>query len=141
MNNFEKFKADLTVKRLADMLIDALCVATCDYCSYNRYTCENACEFGVKKFLESEVNKMETEKLENAVVSLEDFITDLTEELSKEENQNKAILIPINEIMKNKTTVEMFEEYFDLLSKQTAEEIVNEILEEPGKLRMESEVE
>ena len=43
--------------------------------------------------------------------------------------------------MKNKTTAEMFDEYFDLLGKPTAEEIVNEILEESGKLRMESEVE
>jgi flagellar motor switch protein FliG len=87
------------------------------------------------------LNKMETEKLENAVVSLEDFITDLKKELSKMENQNKPILIPFNEVMKNKTTVEMFEEYFDLLGKPTAEEIVNEILEEPGKIRTESEVE
>lgn len=87
------------------------------------------------------LNKTETEKLENTVVSLEDFITDLKKELSKIENQNKPILIPFNEVMKNKTTVEMFDEYFDLLGKPTAEEIVNEILEESGKLRMESEVE
>ena len=87
------------------------------------------------------LNKTETKKLENAVVSLEDFITDLKKELSKMENQNKPILIPFNEVMKNKTTAEMFDEYFDLLGKPTAEEIVNEILEESGKLRMESEAE
>jgi 2-iminoacetate synthase ThiH len=55
MTNFEKFKADLTVERLADMLANTLCEATCEYCNYDRHTCEAACEFGVKKFLESEV--------------------------------------------------------------------------------------
>lgn len=75
------------------------------------------------------------------MTNFEKFKADLTEELSKEENQNKSILIPVNEIMNNKTSVEMFDEYFDLMSKQIAEETVNEILEESGKLRMESEVE
>ena len=71
---------------------------------------------------------METKKLENAVVSLEDFITDLEKELSKIENQNKPILIPFNEVMKNKTTAEMFDEYFDLITKQTIDKI-DKILE------------
>ena len=56
MNNFEKFKADLTIERLADILANtSLCVAACDYCNYDRHTCEAACEYGIKKFLESEV--------------------------------------------------------------------------------------
>ena len=57
MNNFEKFKADLTIERLVNILADTYCMAACDYCNYNRHTCEreSACEFGIKKFLESEV--------------------------------------------------------------------------------------
>ena len=58
MNNFEKFKSELTVERLADILANtSLCVVACDYCNYDRHTCkcEVACEYGIKKYLESEV--------------------------------------------------------------------------------------
>ena len=59
MNNFEKFKADLTIERLAGILSNtSLCVVACDYFNYDRHTCkcEVACEYGIKKFFESEVD-------------------------------------------------------------------------------------
>ena len=56
MTNFEKFKQDLTVERLADMLVDTLFERACDYCAYNSsHNCIEDCEYGIKKFLESEV--------------------------------------------------------------------------------------
>ena len=55
MNNFEKFKAYLTVERLVNILEYACYEGTCNYCNYDRYTCVNDCEYGIKKWLESEV--------------------------------------------------------------------------------------
>lgn len=55
MNNFEKFKADLTIERLTSMLVDTYYEWVCDYCAYDRYTCANDCEYGIKKWLEREV--------------------------------------------------------------------------------------
>lgn len=55
MTNFEKFKADLTVEQLVNMLADTYCMYACDYCNYDRYDCIKDCEYGIKKYLESEV--------------------------------------------------------------------------------------
>ena len=64
MTNFEKFKQELTVERLASMLAATYCervweacnyCEACDYCAYDSYTCANDCKYGIKKFLESEV--------------------------------------------------------------------------------------
>lgn len=55
MTNFEKFKQDLTVERLVSMLADPYCERACDYCAYNSHSCIEDCEYGIKKYLESEV--------------------------------------------------------------------------------------
>lgn len=56
MTNFEKFKQDLTLERLASMLADtSYCEGACDFCAYNSHSCIEDCEYGIKKFLESEV--------------------------------------------------------------------------------------
>ena len=55
MNNFEKFKKELTVERLADMIATAYCVVGCDFCTYKSRPCPEDCEYGIKKWLESEV--------------------------------------------------------------------------------------
>ncbi len=55
MNNFEKFKQDLTVEKLAEMLYDRWNEDCCNYCACNSLTCFRNCEYGIKKFLESEV--------------------------------------------------------------------------------------
>lgn len=55
MNNFEKFKQDLTVERLVSMLADTYCEGACDYCAYETHSCIEDCEYGIKKWLESEV--------------------------------------------------------------------------------------
>ena len=55
MTNFEKFKQDLTVERLAIMLADTHCEVACVFCAYNSVSCIEDCEYGIKKFLESEV--------------------------------------------------------------------------------------
>lgn len=55
MTNFEKYKQDLTVERLAAILADTLCEGACDYCNYDRYACVHDCEYGIKKYLGSEV--------------------------------------------------------------------------------------
>ena len=55
MTNFEKFKQDLTIERLADILADTLFERACDYCAYKAHSCIEDCEYGIKKFLESEV--------------------------------------------------------------------------------------
>jgi len=62
MTNFEKFKQDLTVERLADMLVDTCSEVSCDYCAYDSHSCINDiinrqedCKYGIKKWLESEV--------------------------------------------------------------------------------------
>lgn len=55
MNNFEKFKQDLTVEKLAIFLNDACIEECCNYCAYNSQTCPVDCEYGIKKWLESEV--------------------------------------------------------------------------------------
>ena len=57
MNNFEKFKADLTVEKLASLLEDACDEDNCQYCIYYDYiTCTSNCEYGIKKYLEREEN-------------------------------------------------------------------------------------
>ena len=56
MTNFEKFKADLTVERLAMLLEDSRFEDDCQYCIYYKHiTCPNNCVYGIKKWLESEV--------------------------------------------------------------------------------------
>ena len=55
MNNFEKFKADLTIERLARMLDESWTDDGCDYCAYDVNSCSGDCEYGIKKFFESEV--------------------------------------------------------------------------------------
>ena len=55
MNNFEKFKSELTVERLVIMLADTYCEGACDFCAYNLHSCIKDCEYGIKKWLESEV--------------------------------------------------------------------------------------
>lgn len=55
MTNFEKFKQDLTIERLTSMMVDTYCEWVCDYCAYDRYTCANDCEYGIKKYLGSEI--------------------------------------------------------------------------------------
>ena len=55
MNNFEKFKADLTVEKLAKMLYDGWNEDCCNYCAYKSRICSFDCEYGIKKWLESEV--------------------------------------------------------------------------------------
>ena len=55
MTNFEKFKQDLTVERLAEMIATAYCMGTCDFCVYKSRPCPEDCKYGIKKFLESEV--------------------------------------------------------------------------------------
>ncbi len=54
MTNFERFKQDLTVELLISMLVDTYCEWVCGYCVYDCYTCANDCEYGIKKWLESE---------------------------------------------------------------------------------------
>ena len=54
MTNFEKFKQDLTIERLTSMLVDTYYEWVCGYCVYDCYTCANDCEYGIKKYLESE---------------------------------------------------------------------------------------
>ena len=54
MTNFEKFKADLTVEKLAILLKDSWGESCCDYCAYNSLICFDNCEYGIKKFFESE---------------------------------------------------------------------------------------
>lgn len=51
MTNFEKIKA-MTIDEVASYIAD---FGDCDYCAYDSYTCANDCQYGVKKFLESEV--------------------------------------------------------------------------------------
>lgn len=55
MTNFEKFKQDLTIERLASLLEDSCDEDACDYCNYDRYTCVHDCQYGIIKYLESEV--------------------------------------------------------------------------------------
>lgn len=55
MTNFEKFKQDLTVERLVNMLVDTHCGGACDYCVYKNHSCINYCKYGIKKYLEMEV--------------------------------------------------------------------------------------
>ncbi len=55
MTNYEKFKQDLTVEKLAIFLDDACSEECCNYCAYDSLTCFSNCEYGIKKFLESEV--------------------------------------------------------------------------------------
>ena len=56
MTNFEKFKKELTVERLALLLEDSCDEDDCQYCIYyDCITCSSNCEYGIKKFLESEV--------------------------------------------------------------------------------------
>ena len=55
MTNFEKFKKELTVKKLAEMLYDGWNEDCCNYCAYNSLTCFSNCECGIKNWLESEV--------------------------------------------------------------------------------------
>lgn len=54
MTNFEKFKQDLTVERLTDMLADTLCEGACVFCAYNSHSCIEDCEYGIKNWLERE---------------------------------------------------------------------------------------
>jgi len=55
MTNFEKFKQDLTVERLVNMLTDTYYEMACVFCAYNSVSCIEDCEYGIKKWLESEV--------------------------------------------------------------------------------------
>ena len=55
MTNFEKFKQDLTIERLVNMLEGSYCEGACDFCAYNSHSCIEDCEYGIKKWLESEV--------------------------------------------------------------------------------------
>ena len=56
MNNFEKFKLDLTVERLASLLEYSCVEDDCQYCIYYDFiTCSSNCRYGIKKWLESEV--------------------------------------------------------------------------------------
>ena len=55
MTNFEKFKKELTIEWLTSMLADTHCEVACVFCAYNSVSCIEDCEFGVKKWLESEV--------------------------------------------------------------------------------------
>lgn len=52
MTNFEKFKS-ITIDELASFLESTS--ECCDFCSYDRYVCIHDCEYGIKKYLESEV--------------------------------------------------------------------------------------
>ncbi len=54
MNNFEKFKQDLTVEKLATLFKESWVENWCNYCAYNSLTCSGDCEYGIKKWLESE---------------------------------------------------------------------------------------
>ena len=56
MTNFEKFKKELTIDELADLLENGC--STCEHCAYDVDTCsddDDDCEYGIKKYLESEV--------------------------------------------------------------------------------------
>ena len=55
MTNFEKFKKDLTVEQLAEMILTAYCEGACDFCAYKNHSCIDYCKHGIKKWLESEV--------------------------------------------------------------------------------------
>ena len=55
MTNFEKFKQGLTVEELATLFKDSWGKSYCGYCIYNSLTCFGNCEYGIKKWLESEV--------------------------------------------------------------------------------------
>ena len=59
MTNFEKFKQDLTVEKLAILFKDSWVESCCNYCAYNSQTCPVDCEYGIKKFLESEAEYYE----------------------------------------------------------------------------------
>lgn len=52
MTNFEKFK-EMTIDEVASYIVDF--GDCCDYCAYDIYTCANDCKYGIKKWLESEV--------------------------------------------------------------------------------------
>ena len=52
MNNFEKIKS-MTIEEMASRLSGVH--DCCDYCAYDNYSCVRDCAFGIKKFLESEV--------------------------------------------------------------------------------------
>ncbi len=51
MTNFERIK-NMSVEEMAAQIIET--GLGCEYCKYDDYTCSNDCEFGVKKWLESE---------------------------------------------------------------------------------------
>lgn len=51
MTNFEKIKA-MTIDEMASYIVD---FGGCGYCAYKySYSCNEDCEYGIKKFLESE---------------------------------------------------------------------------------------
>lgn len=50
MTNFERFQS-LSVSELASKLAE---YGGCEYCLYDDYTCEKDCEYGIRRWLESE---------------------------------------------------------------------------------------
>jgi hypothetical protein len=53
--DFEKIKQDLTIEQLTSVLVDTYCEWVYDYYAHKVHSCIEDCEYGIKKWLESEV--------------------------------------------------------------------------------------
>ena len=60
MTNFEKVKAKITIEQMAEIIESEMIFTACDRCVYynKKRDCQNDdCEYGIKKWLESEVKE------------------------------------------------------------------------------------